>query len=72
MTLIELEELLSEALDGIAPNFVVSTNDDGEIIIFTSLGIGDDDELFELEGDDDFMDDDNFDQLEEESVDDEE
>jgi len=71
MTLVEFEEMLAEVLDGIAPNFTVVANEDGEVVIYTSLGIGDDEELFELDTDDesDFMDDEDVVQLEEEDDD---
>lgn len=71
MTLVEFEEMLAEVLDGISPNFNIVVNEDGEVVIYTSLGIGDDEELFELDTDDesDFMDDEDVVQLEEEDDD---
>jgi hypothetical protein len=62
MTLEELEEALEEILPH---GFEISTDDNGQLIIYTHLTQDDDGELMEFEGDDEDDDDDEEDDDEE-------
>ena len=53
MLLIDLEDLLTEALGEDMPNFTIETNDAGEIVIFTGLTEDDDGEIVEFDNLDD-------------------